>query len=424
MNTPLTFAVAAVALEACAFLVIMIKTAIGRVTHARTEEMVDFALPGAARLAIVLADRARYVAVMQLVALTLAATGGVLITAAFLFAWPSDGWALTAAAVVVALVGFVALGVMPETLGLQRADTIARRGAGIAWVLGRALWPLARGLVALGNAITPGRGYRSGPFASEADVRELIDMAEEGELIEADERQMLHSVFELGDTIAREVMVPRTEMVWVESDKTLNQALSLFLRSGFSRIPVIGEDSDDVIGVVYLKDVARRVYVSKEPDPSETVQSLMRKPFYVPESKPADEVLKEMQAARVHIAMVIDEYGGTAGLVTIEDILEEIVGEITDEYDNEIPEVEKLADDSYRVSSRLHVDDLADLLGVDIESSDEGVETVLGLFATRLGKVPIPGAQIDLEGWQLTAETRAGRRNRVSTVSVSRKSGH
>jgi CBS domain containing-hemolysin-like protein len=231
---------------------------------------------------------------------------------------------------------------------------------------------------------------------------------------------MLHSVFELGDTIAREVMVPRTEIVWIESDKTLQQALSLSLRSGFSRIPVIGEDSDDVIGVIYLKDVARRIHVSQEVAPEETVRTLMRKPFYVPESKPADEVLKEMQAARVHIAMVIDEYGGTAGLVTIEDILEEIVGEITDEYDTGIPEVEKLDDGAFRVSSRLHIDDLADLLGVDIEASDEGVETVLGLFATRLGKVPIPGASIEVDGWQLTAETRAGRRNRVSTVLAMR----
>lgn len=422
MSTPVVFSLAAIVLEFCAFFVIMIKTAIGRVTQARTEEMVDFALPGASRLATVLLDRARYVAVLQLVALTLAATGGVLITAAFLFSWPSDGWALTTAALVVALVGFVALGVMPETLGLQRADTIARRGSNFAWVLGRTLWPIALGLVALGNAITPGRGYRSGPFASEADVRELIDIAEQGELIEPDEREMLHSVFELGDTIAREVMVPRTEIVWVESDKTLQQALSLSLRSGFSRIPVIGEDSDDVIGVIYLKDVARQIYISQEVAQDETVKTLMRKPFYVPESKPADEVLKEMQAARVHIAMVIDEYGGTAGLVTIEDILEEIVGEITDEYDTEIPEIENLSSGAYRVSSRLHIDDLANLLEVDIEAAEEGVETVLGLFATRLGKVAIPGASINIEDWQLTAETRTGRRNRVSTVLIARKS--
>ncbi|MFZ8982235.1 MAG: hemolysin family protein, partial [Candidatus Nanopelagicales bacterium] len=300
------------------------------------------------------------------------------------------------------------------------ADRIARRSAGVASLLAGVLGPLATLLIILGNALTPGRGYREGPFATQAELRELVDIAEAEDLIEDDERQMIHSVFELGDTFVREVMVPRTEMIFIERHKTLRQALSLGLRSGFSRIPVIGENSDDVVGIVYLKDVVRRVFDRRDAEQTENVESLMRPAFMVPDSKQVDELLKDMQAARTHMAIVVDEYGGTAGLVTIEDVLEEIVGEIDDEYDTAAPEVARLDDDSVRVSSRMHVDDFADLIDIDVESEDEGVDTVLGLMGKRLGRVPIPGATIDLEGWRLTAEQGIGRRNRISSVLAVR----
>jgi CBS domain containing-hemolysin-like protein len=231
---------------------------------------------------------------------------------------------------------------------------------------------------------------------------------------------MIHSVFELGETLAREVMVPRTDMVFIERTKTLRQAFSLGLRSGFSRIPVIGENEDDVVGIIYLKDVARRVYDHREGESTERVESLMRPAFFVPDSRPADELLKDMQARRTHIAIVVDEYGGVAGLVTIEDILEEIVGEIADEYDvDERPAVESLPDGGFRVSARLHVDELAELLDIEFDTEDlEDVDTVGGLIAKRLGKVPIPGATVAIDGWQLTAESTAGRQNRVGTLTV------
>ena len=215
-------------------------------------------------------------------------------------------------------------------------------------VLGRVFNPLASLLTLFGNAITPGRGFRDGPFSSEVELRELVDMAEERGVVEHGERQMIQSVFELGDTIAREVMVPRTEVVWIERGKTVPQGLALALRSGFSRIPVIGENADDVIGVVYLKDLARRAQ-DAEGARTTTVEDVMRTVGYVPESKPVDELLREMQAKRTHMAIVIDEYGGTAGLVTIEDILEEIVGEITDEYDVERAPIERIDVDTARV---------------------------------------------------------------------------
>jgi CBS domain containing-hemolysin-like protein len=224
-------------------------------------------------------------------------------------------------------------------------------------------------------------------------------------------------VFELGDTIAREVMVPRTDVVWIERSKTIPQALALALRSGFSRIPVVGENVDDVVGVAYLKDLARRAQ-DLERARSTSVDEVMRTALYVPESKPVDELLREMQAHRTHIVIVIDEYGGTAGLVTIEDILEEIVGEIADEYDNERSPVEWLDPRTARVTARLPVTDLEELFGVSIDAED--VETVGGLLAHELGRVPIAGSEATVAGLHLTAENLAGRRNKLGTVLIER----
>ncbi len=166
--------------------------------------------------------------------------------------------------IVVSLLGFIVLGVAPETLGRQKSDRISILMSPISLALKPIIWPIAKLLVAIGNALTPGKGFKDGPFASAEDLRDLVDQAEEADVIEDEERQMIHSVFELGDTVAREVMVPRTDMVWIEKGKTLRQAISLSLRSGYSRIPVIGEDSDDIIGVVYLKDISRRIFENSE----------------------------------------------------------------------------------------------------------------------------------------------------------------
>ncbi len=277
---------------------------------------------------------------------------------------------------------------------------------------------MPRLLILIGNAITPGRGFSEGPFATEAELRELVDLAEASSVIESGERQMIHSVFELGDTIVREVMVPRTDVVFIERSKTLRQAISLALRSGFSRIPVVGENLDDVVGVVYLKDVTKRVYDRHEAETTERIEQVMRPALYVPDSKPVDELLREMQAERMHIAIVVDEYGGTAGLVTIEDMLEEIVGEITDEYDVARVEVERLPDGSARVSSRYPVDDLEEISGVAVE--DDDVDSVGGLMAKHLGRVPIAGSVVEVHGLRFEAEAPSGRRNRIGTVLVSR----
>jgi CBS domain containing-hemolysin-like protein len=280
------------------------------------------------------------------------------------------------------------------------------------------LGPLPRLLILVGNAITPGRGFSEGPFASEAELRELVDLAEASSVIESGERQMIHSVFELGDTLVREVMVPRTDVVFIERSKTLRQAMSLALRSGYSRIPVIGESLDDIVGFAYLKDLTKRVFDRHEAETTERVESVMRPVLYVPDSKPIDALLREMQAERKHVAVVVDEYGGTAGLVTIEDVLEEIVGEITDEYDVARVDVERLPDGSVRVSSRYPVDDLEEITGVAVD--DDDVDSVGGLMAKHLGRVPIAGSVVEVDGLRFEAEAPAGRRNRIGTVLVSR----
>jgi CBS domain containing-hemolysin-like protein len=210
-------------------------------------------------------------------------------------------------------------------------------------------------------------------------------------------------------------------MVFIESDKTVEQALSLALRSGFSRIPVVGENEDDVVGIAYLKDIVKWSHEHPGVEATEKIATVMRPASYVPDSKPVDELLRQMQAQRNHVAIVIDEYGGTAGLVTIEDILEEIVGEITDEYDTEQPPVEWLPDGSARVTARLPVAELEDEFGVRVDAED--VETVAGLLAHALGRVPIAGSTASVSGLRLTAESLEGRRNKIGTVLVERETG-
>jgi CBS domain containing-hemolysin-like protein len=412
----ISWGLAAVFIVIAGFLVAA-ETAIAKVSRARTEELQRDGVKGAARLLPLLDDRARYVNVLLFCHMALLAAATVLVTRVFVARTPGPVWLqVLEAAIVMTVVGYIALGVAPRTLGAQHSEAIAMRAAGVAKLLATILSPITRLLILFGNAITPGKGFREGPFASQTELRELVDLAGDSDVIEDDERAMIHSVFEFGDTIVRELMVPRTEMVVIESTKTLRQGLSLAFRSGFSRIPVIGENIDDVVGVVYLKDLARRTFEHHEAETTERVSSLMRPVVMVPDSKSADDLLKDMQTARVHLAVVVDEYGGTAGMVTIEDVVEEIVGEITDEYDTEIPEVEPRANGSYRVQSRMHVEDFADLIGTRIDADIEGVDTVGGLLARRLGRVPIPGAQIAVDGWTLTAESAHGRRNRIATV--------
>jgi CBS domain containing-hemolysin-like protein len=392
--------------------------ALSSFSKARAQEIAARGRPGATRLLRIVEDPPRYLNTALFLRMLCEITSIVFVSVVMLEEIHQRWWALLAAAGIMLVVSFVVIGVGPRTVGRQHAERVALLTSGVLIAFTRVLGPLPQLLILVGNALTPGRGFSEGPFASEAELRELVDLAEAGNVIESGEREMIHSVFELGDTIVREVMVPRTDVVFIERHKTLRQAMSLALRSGYSRIPVIGENLDDIVGFAYLKDITKRVFDRHEAEQTERVESVMRPVLYVPDSKPVDELLREMQARRKHVAVVVDEYGGTAGLVTIEDVLEEIVGEITDEYDEAEVEVEHLSNGTTRVSSRYPVDDLGDVCGVGIE--DDDVDTVGGLMAKHLGRVPIPGSVVEAHGLRFQAEAPTGRRNRIGTVLVSR----
>jgi CBS domain containing-hemolysin-like protein len=398
--------VAALALTLLAGWCTSAETALLRVSRAGAKELGRSAGESAEPLQAALADVPRYLAVVLLIRVAAEICAAVAVTAVLVTRFGINWKAFLIAAVAMTLASYLLAGVVPRNIGRRVPVKVA---SGAATVLGPVIRLLAPG---------QGRRDRESQSGAEEDLRGLVDLLEQRQIIEPAERAMIHSVFELGDTIVREVMVPRTDMVFVERGKTLRQVLSLALRSGFSRIPVIGENLDDVVGIAYLKDVMTRIHEHPEGEKVETVESIMRPATFAPDSKPVDDLLREMQAGHVHMAIVIDEYGGTAGLVTIEDILEEIVGEIADEYDRERPPVEWLSDGSARVSARLSVEELEELFGVSIDAED--VETVGGLLAHQLGKVPIAGSVATVSGLRLIAENLTGRRNRIGTVLVER----
>lgn len=419
MDETILAAVGAVLLILIAGLFSALDAALSTVSVARVEEMAKEGRYGAARLSRMLVNRPRYINVAVLLHLLSLVATAVLSTVVFSDLIDSSAWALTVAAAVTTVAAYVVAGVGPRTLGRQHAYSIALGSATPMTVVGAVLGPVARLLVGVGNAVIPGGGFRNGPFASEIELLEIVDMARERGVVADDESRMIQSVFELGDTTAREVMTPRTEMVWIESDKTVGQAARLTVRSGYSRIPVVDtENSDDVVGVMYLRDIVARL---DDPDGrAASVAEVMRPAVFVPDAKRIDHLLAEMQRDHNHLAILVDEYGGTAGLVSIEDILEEIVGEIVDEYDTtEVPPVEDLGDGRYRLSARLGLDEVAELFDLDFpEEVTEEVETLGGLLALELGRVPLPGAQVVSTGLDLRAEGGNDRRGRVKVVTV------
>ncbi|HTF55293.1 MAG TPA: hemolysin family protein [Pseudonocardia sp.] len=388
------------------------------VSRARVEALVRVGRAGARQLAAVVADRPRYVNLLLLLRLACETVATVLATLVAIQLVTPLWLAAVVAGGIMLVVSYVLVGVGPRTIGRQHPYAIGLLLAAPVRALAALLGPLTRLLIVVGNAITPGRGFREGPFSSEVELREVVDMAGARGVVAEDERQMIHSVFELGDTPTRDVMVPRTDLIWIERDKSVRDGLTLALRSGYSRIPVLGEGVDDVVGVAYLKDLAASV---QSGEPERPVADVMRTATFVPDSKPAGDLLKEMQRSRFHMAIVVDEYGGTAGVVTIEDILEEIVGEITDEYDTEeIPPVQAVDEHTVRVAARLPVSDLGELFGAELEPelAEADVDTVGGLLAQRLGRVPLPGARAEVAGLRLLAEGGKDARGRIRITTV------
>lgn len=319
-----------------------------------------------------------------------------------------------AATGIMAVIGFVLVGVSPRQLGRAHSGPVVRFTAPLirflCWVLG----PVPGWLVSLGSAVAPGAPAGDDAFVSEEEFREFVDRAAESDMIEDNEAELIQSVFEFGDTLVRSVMVPRTDIVSISTGSSLEDAMALFLRSGYSRIPVIGENTDQIKGILYLKDVAAALHRTEPGLQPHDVDSLSREVRYVPESKLVSDLLKELQKESTHVAIVIDEYGGTAGLVTLEDLIEEIVGEIVDEYDAAAEEAVDLGDGTYRVSARMSIDDLGELFDIDLD--DDEVDTVGGLLAKALGQVPIVGSSVEVDGVSLRADRLEGRRNRVSHI--------
>ncbi|MFM8206021.1 MAG: hemolysin family protein [Actinomycetales bacterium] len=400
------------------------EAAINSISRIYVEELQEKSSLKAAWVRKVLAEPARYLNVVLFVRKAAELTATVLVAEELIKNSSSIPLAITSAVLIMLTLSYVVVGVGPRTLGKQRAGLWIFPASIVAVVLSKVLGPITTLLITIGNALTPGKGFKSGPFANEAELRDLVDQAHERGLVEESEHEMIHSVFELGDTLIRELMVPRTEMVWIEGSKNLRQGLSLALRSGFTRIPVIGESVDNIIGIAYVKDLARRVHEFRDSETQEIVADHVRPATFIPETKTASELLKEMQRDQIHLAIVVDEYGGTAGLITIEDIIEEIVGEIADEYDDEFEEIEWLEPTrKARVSARLHLEDLADHLEFELNDEEkEDVDTVGGYMAKILGRVPIPGSEIMLHDWKITAERPVGRRHRIGTVLVERVS--
>ena len=411
------------ALIACAVIVLALgallsagESALLRFTRAAADDLVEEGRRGAARVRRLAEHRPRVLGALSVARVAVDMLAAVLITLAasgLVRAW----WQVLALALLanIILLGVV-VGFSPRPYGRRNpAGTLLALGGLLTWV--DVLGAPQRRLLSRTRRTEAAPTDAETREAVNEDLREMIDEIGETDTIEDEDREMMRSVVELGQTLVREVMVPRTDMVTIDAHKPASAAMRLFIRSGYSRVPVIGEDADDVRGILYLKDVLRRLAAHPEHEEL-AVAGFVREAEYVPEMKPADDLLREMQTGRFHMALAVDEYGGTAGLVTMEDLLEEVVGELTDEHDPELPEVVEVAPGTYRVPARLALDELGELF--DLEIDDDVVDTVGGLLTKAIGRVPLPGAAGDTQGVHLQAEEAAGRRRQVSTILASR----
>ena len=341
----------------------------------------------------------------------------VLVTAAFTIIFDNIWWALLAAAVLMTAVSFVLVGASPRAVGRQHARGLLSGAAPIVRGARVFLGPLAHLLVVLGDRVTPGI-HRGASFASEEQLLSMVDEAASQDLIEEDDRELIHSVFDFTDTYVRAVMVPRTDMVTMDASATTQQAMQLFLDKGVSRVPVADGEADDITGVVYLKDLVQFAFRDESAWRDSPVAQIARPAVFVPESMKAETLLQQMKRDAVHVCLVVDEYGGVSGLVTLEDLIEELVGEISDEYDPRQSEVVDLGDGRYRVSARLGLDEVGELFGIELE--DDDVDSIGGLLGKLLERVPMPGDRAEYGGLILTGGTSRGRGRGLATVFVER----
>ncbi|HEX2049689.1 MAG TPA: hemolysin family protein [Actinomycetota bacterium] len=406
MTADLVSAGAIVLLVVVAGVSAMAEAAIARVNRVKAHHLAEHDSKGAARLLAIVEDPAPFMNVLLLVRL-LAQVGATVLATALALRHLDDAGEVVAV-VVMTLLLFVLAEAVPKTYSVRSTDRVATVLARPTYALGRVLKPLGRLLILVTNAVMvplPGRGLPKGPFITEEEIRDMVDVAEEAKAIEEEERELIHSIFEFGDTVVREVMVPRPDMVTMPAGASLGEALDVALEAGYSRIPVYEGDNDNIVGVLYAKDLLKRIHEKRD---DVRAAALARAPLFVPEQKKVAELLREMQQRHVHMAIVVDEYGGTAGVVTIEDLIEEIVGEIVDEYDQEEPLVEPVDEATIRVDAKMPIDEVNELLGANLPHDEW--DTVGGLVFGLTGRVPIAGEKVRYDSLEFTTERVAGRR--------------
>jgi magnesium and cobalt exporter, CNNM family len=390
------------------------ETGLTRMSRARAMHLREEQRRGSAQLLTLVEQPARFLNLVLLLVLVVQFFATALFTSV-LNRLVGGGLGVVIAATVMTVITFIGAEVAPKTYAVQHTDRAALFVAPFVYFLTRlpGLQQVTRLLIAIGNVVTPGKGLKSGPFVSEDEIKAMVDEAERDDVIEEEEREMIHSIFEFGDTILREVMVPRPDMVAVPLQTPLEQVLELILRTGYSRIPVYDGTIDEVVGLAYAKDVLRRLHDDQADKP---LADILRPAPFMPESMRAAECLREMRKLKSHMVIVIDEYGGTAGLVTLEDLLEEIVGEIADEYDLEEPNIEPLPDGDYQVNARLGIDEVNELLDVELPATEW--DTIGGLLFNLVGGVPREGQEVEFQGLRLRAERVQGRR--IGRVRIHR----
>jgi len=362
-------------------------------------------------------DPGAHINAINFIRITAETTAAVLVTLAFETIFEEWWLSLILSALIMTGVSFVLVGASPRSVGRAHSTFLLRFAAPLIRFIRVILGPIADGLVALGNRVTPSIS-RSAPVSSEEQLLSIVDEATEFDVLEEDDRELIHSIFEFNDTVVREVMLPRTDMVTIDRNAGLGTAMGLFLSKGVSRVPVIDGDPDNVVGILYLRDVAKLSFERPLGADEMTMGELARAALFVPESQKADALLRQMQLESNHLAMVVDEYGGIAGLVTLEDLIEELVGDISDEYDHEVELVQQVGEGRYRVSTRLPVDELGELFGLELD--DDDVDTVGGLVSKTLGRLPGVGSTATAPGLVFTVDRTEGRRKHVSTVLVER----
>ncbi|MGN6743695.1 MAG: hemolysin family protein [Amnibacterium sp.] len=410
------FLIVAVLLVAFGGLLAACDAAMATLSRAETQELALRARFRRSLLAIA-ADTGAHINAVNFLRVLAETSAAVLVTLAVAALVPNVWFVLLITAGIMTAVSFVLVGASPRSVGRMHARLVLRLAAPVVRGARLLLGPLADVLAWLGNRVTPGRP-RASTFTSEEQLLSMVDEAAELDVLEKDDRELIHSIFEWGDTVAREVMIPRTDMVTVDARTPIDAAMRLFLTRALSRVPVRAGDADEIVGVLHLRDVARVVLERPAAAATTTAAELARPALFVPDSKKADDTLRQMQQEANHLAMVVDEYGGIAGLVTLEDLIEELVGDISDESDRGGPEIETLREDAWLVSARLSLDELGDLVGAEID--DEDVDSVGGLLTKELGRLPKLGDVVHVAGLVLTADRTDGRRRGLTRVLVER----